>query len=50
MTTSIVSIVEGRGEVDAVPILLRRTAARSAPSFDKLWRDVTALLLPGAPA
>ena len=25
-------------------------AARSASSFDKLWRDVTALLLPGAPA
>ena len=31
MTTSIVSIVD-------------MDAARSAPSFDKLWRDVTALL------
>ena len=32
MTTSIVSIVEGRGEVDAVPILLRRIAAVALPA------------------
>ena len=34
MTTSIVSIVEGRGEVDAVPILLRRIAAAAALPAD----------------
>ncbi len=77
--TAIATIVEGHGEVDAVPVLLRRIAgraapgvvlrvpspirvqrkpggmcapnhsvdldaARAAPSFDKLWRDVSELL------
>lgn len=51
MTTSIVSIVEGRGEVDAVPILLRRIAeALPAGVVDVRSPIRVALLLPGAPA
>jgi len=49
-------IVEGYGEVEAVPTLVRRIAqpalaatfdldvARRAPSFEKLWREVAGLL------
>ena len=49
-TTSIVSIVEGRGEVDAVPILPRRIAAALPAVVDVRSPIRVALLLPGAPA
>ena len=43
---NIIAIVEGDGEVEAVPVLIRRIGAarRRSPSFDKMWRAVTVLL------
>jgi len=47
----IVPIVERHGEVQAVPVLIRRIARMDlrqarlrAPSFDKMWRAVEYLL------
>ena len=46
---TIIAIVEGDGEVQAVPILIRRIAEVATPgSFPDVpkWRDVSSLLAP----